>query len=235
MRQDVAYLLVYLAGGSLDDPWADLGGDPDLQQIPMTWGICRTNVRGWTRPGDDLFFIAKRATPASSEQYFLTAQLRVAQKISHGAARRRFGVRWNVILDELPDGDDLRSQVASYINCWLDELQWDDGNPDVHRLRSGAWAPDEFAVKCCAQWFVHSRWDPHPDWLQRLHAPFIVGDEQLSKTVREPIPWAEVVARSDSEQLPGPHELANNSRRHAARRVWEPADIELLRQLVATR
>lgn len=56
MRTGVAYLLAYLAVPNPDDEWADIGNDPDFRQPRFTWGICRTNVRGWAQSGDDLFF-----------------------------------------------------------------------------------------------------------------------------------------------------------------------------------
>ncbi len=165
MRSGVAYLVVYLAVGNLDDEWADIGNDPDFRQPPFTWGICRTNVRGWAQLGDDLFFIAKRSRGSIDERYFLRGRFRVSEKVHHVEARRRFGPRQNVIIDELPPGRDLRSRITDYLGRWREELQWNDGRPDLSRLASGQWDETEFAVEVApATWYVHSYWDPHVDW-----------------------------------------------------------------------
>ena len=85
-RSPVARVLVYLAGGGGIDPWAGLGEDPDLVQVPMSWGICRTKVRSWAREADDLFFIAKAYGTTAQESYFLAAWFRVAERIRHAQA-----------------------------------------------------------------------------------------------------------------------------------------------------
>ncbi len=134
MRTGVAYLLVYLAVGNQDDKWADIGKDPDFRERPYTWGICRTNVRGWAQPGDDLFFIAKQPAGSVDDRYFLRARFRVAKKHDHAEARRLLGPRQNVIIDELPAGRDVRSGIADYVALYRHELQWNDGRPGLSRL-----------------------------------------------------------------------------------------------------
>lgn len=227
MRSGFAYLLVYLAVGNPDDEWADIGNDPDFRQPPFTWGICRTNVRAWAQPGDDLFFIAKRPAPNVDDRYFVRARFRVAEKVDHVDARTLLGPRQNVIIDELPPGGDLRSRVTEYIDRWRLDLQWNDGRPDLSRLASGQWSQDEFAVEVApSTWYVHSYWDPHVDWKNRLRSPYLIADESVSCVLAEPIRWADVASRSD--RLPGPGNLTNKSNRHAAQRVWQASDLELL-------
>lgn len=230
-RGPVAYLLVYLAAGGSTDPWADLGEDPDLEHVPMTWGICRTNVRNWTRQADELFFIAKAHGTTGQESYFLAAWFRVAERIGHAQARHRFGRRPNMILDDLPPGLDLRSQVATYIERWNSELQWYDGHPDRTWLASGEWSPDDFTVSVEGKTYVHAHWDCHPDWRRRLEAPYLVADPDVGGRLAQPIPWPLVTAQA-SPALPTADRLTNRSHRHAAQRVWNADDIALLRHLV---
>jgi hypothetical protein len=229
-RRAAAYLLVYLAGGGEPDPWADLGQDPDLGHAPMTWGICRTNVRNWAREGDDLFFIAKAPGEPGRGSYFLSAAFRVAERIGHAQARRRFGTRPNVIVDELPPGADLRARVAGYVDRWSAQLQWNDGRPDRTRLVSGDRSTDEFTVSLDGSVYVHSYWDCHPDWQRRLTAPYLVADPEVGGRLTEPIPWS-VVTEDASRALPTEARLTNRSHRHAAQRVWDPDDHALLRNL----
>ena len=229
-RSEVAYLLVYLAGGGGNDPWADLGQDPDLRHVPMTWGICRTNVRNWAREGDDLFFIAKARGAEGLESYFLSACFRVAERIGHAEARRRFRRRPNVILDELPSGPDLRAQVVEYIHHWNAHLQWNDGHPDRTRLASGDWSADDFTVSLEGDIYIHSHWDCHPDWRRRLSAPYLVADPEVGGRLTDPIPWTAVSAHA-GPSLPTAEHLSNRSHRHAAQRVWESEDLALLRRL----
>lgn len=230
MRSGIAYLLVYIAVGDQEDAWADIGNDPDFRQTPFTWGICRTNVRGWAQAGDDLFFVAKRSGGSVSDRYFLRGRFTVSEKIDHVEARRRFGPRQNVIIDELPAGRDLRSRLTDYIDHWQRDLQWNDGRPDRPRLTSGDWIETEFAVEPQPDhWYVHSYWDPHVDWKIRLRSPYLIADPAASRVLRRPVAWADVVARS--KHLPGPNQLANKSNRHAAQRVWDLADLELLSEV----
>ncbi len=226
MRTGVAYLLVYLAVGNQDDKWADIGKDPDFRERPYTWGICRTNVRGWAQPGDDLFFIAKQPAGSVDDRYFLRARFRVAKKHDHAEARRLLGPRQNVIIDELPAGRDVRSGIADYVALYRHELQWNDGRPGLSRLESGQWAETDFAMKTATRWYVHSYWDTHVDWANRLRSPYLIADESLSSVLSEPLRWADVASRGD--HLPGPSELTNKSNRHAAQRVWQASDRELL-------
>lgn len=227
-----AYLLVYIAVGDEHDAWADIGNDPDFRQTPFTWGICRTNVRGWARPGDDLFFIAKRSRGPLEDRYFLRARFHVQERLDHAQARRRFGPRQNVIIDELPAGRDLRSRVDSYISEWKDQLQWDDGHPDLALLASGNWSETDFTVEATpGQWSIHSYWDPHTNWKSRQRSPYVLADESLSQLLPQPIRWADVASRS--EFLPRPEALTNKSNRHAAQRVWHSSDLELLSGIFA--
>lgn len=227
-----AYLLVYIAVGDQYDAWADIGNDPDFRQTPFTWGICRTNVRGWARPGDDLFFIAKRSVGPLEDRYFLRARFRVEERLDHVQARKRFGPRQNVIIDELPAGADVHSRIGGYISNWKDKLQWDDGHPDLARLSSGKWSEADFAVEATpGQWYVHSYWDPHPDWRSRLRSPYLVADESLSQLLPQPVRWADVASRS--QYLPHPEALTNKSNRHAAQRVWHSPDLQLLSDIFA--
>src|SRR5712692_4478654 len=157
MRTGVAYLLVYLAVGNQDDEWADIGNDPDFRERPYTWGICRTNVRGWVQPGDDLFFIAKRPAESVDDRYFLRGRFRISERIDGVEARTRFGPKPNVIIDELPAGPDPIARITSYIGRWRRELQWNNGRPHLLRLESGEWSETDFAVEAApGEWYVHS-------------------------------------------------------------------------------
>ena len=231
MRTRVAYLLVYLAVGTQGDDWADIGNDPDFRERPFTWGICRTNVRGWAQPGDDLFFIAKRTAESVEDRYFLRGRFRVSERIDHVEARTRLGPRQNVIIDELPAGRDVRSGIADYVGHHRHELQWNDGRLDLSRLESGQWAETDLAVQTAAGWYVHSYWDPHVDWANRLRSPYLIADESVSSVLSDPLRWADIANRSD--HLPSPGVLTNKSNRHAAQRVWHWSDIELLSNVFA--
>jgi len=232
MRTGVAYLLVYLAVGNQDDEWADIGNDPDFRERPYTWGICRTNVRGWAQPGDDLFFIAKRPAESVDDRYFLRGRFRVSERMDHVEAQKRFGPKQNMIFDELPAGPDLRARMIDYVGRWRHKLQWNDGRPDLLGLDSGQWSETDFVVEArSGESYVHSYWDPHVDWRNRLRSPYLVADDSVSGVLPEPIRWADVASRSD--HLPKPIALTNKSHRHAAQRVWHASDVELLSSIFA--
>jgi hypothetical protein len=233
MRTGVAYLLVYIAGTDPNDRWADIGHDPDFREHPFTWGICRTDVRGWAQPGDDLFFIAKAQSGNFDDRYFLRARFSVAEKINPFEARRRFGTRDNVIVDELPPGDSLRTRVVDYVKRWEAKLNWEDGKPNMARLGAGAWDSTEFVAEYEGRAFIHSYWDPHIDWKRRLESDYVVADPGLSAVLSEPIPWLKIA--SSSQELPPPARLTNKSHRHAAQRVGNPDDLGLLRDAFSLR
>ncbi|MFH1795962.1 MAG: hypothetical protein ABIK36_06870 [Pseudomonadota bacterium] len=78
---------------SLADPFPyDIGDDPAFFSAcyhggPITWGVCRPDVRANVRPGDWVVFFAGVERPnergSKGRSYQLAAFLRVAAKISH--------------------------------------------------------------------------------------------------------------------------------------------------------
>src|SRR5437899_2533806 len=116
MDEPRSYLVTYIAGANSEkNPWSDIGEDPDLDQRPMMWGICRTNVRGWVHEGSEVFFLADTRSQVAENRYFVSARLIVEDRIDHSEAVRRFGGRPNVIVDELPPEHSVRDQVSAYL------------------------------------------------------------------------------------------------------------------------
>src|SRR5262245_53736389 len=135
-----AYLVVYLVAPEARASLRDVGRDPDLDGTPVTWGICRTNVRRWVRRGSELFFVAydKEATPA--HQYQLAGYLKVAVLVAHAAVVDRFHDRRNIILDRLP-GPATRSvdrRVRDYVATHAHELRWGDAKRALRDLPGGS-------------------------------------------------------------------------------------------------
>lgn len=225
-----SYVIVYHADRAADDPWLDIGNDPDLANPPMTWGICRTNVRGWVRQNDQIFFIATTGARDLGTRYFLSARLVVRRLLTPGAAVSEFRGRQNVIVDDAPPGTDAGERVRQYIHEWGSQLQW----PDADRARKAAQTTPstlgDYAIEIDGRLYIHAFWDPHDDWRSRLGSPYVVGDSRLSIRATTPIAWEEVHPRSAG--LPPSAGLTNRSHRHAARRVAEPADIQLLSRLI---
>ena len=205
---------------------------PGFSRSAVHLGHMPHNVRGWAQPGDDLFFIAKRPAESVDDRYFLRGRFRVSERIDHVEARKRFGPKQNMIFDELPAGPDLRARTIDYVVHWRHKLQWNDGRPHLLGLESGQWSETDFVVEArSGESYVHSYWDPHVDWRNRLRSPYLVADDSVSGLLPEPIRWADVASRSD--HLPKPIALTNKSHRHAAQRVWHASDIELLSRIFA--
>jgi hypothetical protein len=206
-----SWLLVYLTdswkpGGR----WQDRGNDPELRTQPMTWGICRTDVRRYAAVGDDLFFVACAPERPMLDRYYLAAQFRVGEKIGQGEAVQRFRGRPNVILDDLPFGESLPERVRAYITAHRKDLRWPrrrailasvDGDPD--------WARDhaaDFVAYVDGREYVHAYYDVHDDWrTRRLDGPYLVADAVASKVLAEPISYAELAA--DCSDLPAVERL----------------------------
>lgn len=228
-RDPRAYLLVYHVDSSKPgDVWFDQGNDPEMRQPPMSWGICRTNVRGWVRAGDRLFFLGDRGGKAGEERYFLTGLLAVGDLIGHDVARSRFKRRPNVIVDTLPAGADVRAQVERYVGRHRADLQW-TGVKDLAGGFNG-WKPEDFTVVIGGKRYVHSWWDVHDDWKDRLKSPYVVGAEG-SKVLGRGVSYRKLSDASPT--LPKPNELINAYNRHAARRLWNPDDVEMLLKVIA--
>src|SRR5437867_2054052 len=95
-----SWLLVYLTDPQKPgDRWLDQGNHPELRTPPMTWGICRTDVRRAAVVGDDLFFVAYAGDRPLHDRYHLAARFRVGERIAQHDAVDRFPGRPNVILD----------------------------------------------------------------------------------------------------------------------------------------
>ncbi len=206
MAGSQAYLLVYHISSKLaGDLWVDKGNDPDLRRAPMTWGICRTNVRNWARIGADLFFLAYHEDGHRrplEDRYYLSARFRVDERIGHDKAVRRFPGRPNVILDRLPPGPSLAERLHKYLVGHAEDLAWDEKEQIQHDLAAGTgevrWRAEDYTVRIGDEWYVHANWDHHPDWRRRLTAPYLVADGVESKRLQTPIRYADCVARCQS-------------------------------------
>src|SRR5262245_8125045 len=69
--------------------------------LPMTYGICRTNLRRVTRIGDELAFVMY---VKEERCYYLSAWFVVAETLGHDEAARRFPGRTNMLLEPLFNG-----------------------------------------------------------------------------------------------------------------------------------
>lgn len=221
-----AWLLVYLADpGKPGERWLDKGNDPEMRRWPMTWGICRTDVRQTTRAGDDLYFVAYGADRPIAERYYLAARFHVAEVIDWPSAAVRFAGRPNVIVEALPGGGSVDDRVVAYARSHRAQLRWDglrtrtvaSLDTDERWLRDHA---RDFSVELAGRDFVHAYYDGHGDWrTRRLDGPYIVADETESKMLAEPIPYVELA--DECPELPRPEHLRTTGRqpRHNRRRV----------------
>lgn len=229
------YLLVYHSYPQLPgERWLDQSNDPELRVTPMTWGICRPDVRAWARADADLFFLAyldDGSRLPANERYYLTARFRVAERISQDEAVQRFHGRPNVILDLLPDGPSLADRLRTYVADHLNVLAWDDVAELRHDLATGAGRlfdrPGDFTHTIDNVTYVHAWWDDHPNWQHRSESPYLVADEVQSKVLESAIPYAQCVAECPA--LPSPEDLqAAGGGRHNPRRLREEAAIAYL-------
>jgi hypothetical protein len=207
---ETAHLLVYLArGGDGSDRLHDLGNDPDFRQPPITWGICRTNIRRNRSVGDHLFFVASLGPKVVvEERYFLAAYVHVGEVLEQSRASYRFDGRENVIVQQLPSVPNSADAVMSYVAQHRDRLAWADQKQILADLdRNEAIVREraqDFCVVLDGQLFVHSWWDSHEDWKHRLEAPYVVGGPE-SRVLVSPLPYVEVHEQSPS--LPMPEKL----------------------------
>lgn len=215
-RSPRGYVLVYHARSELPGELPlDKTNDPELRQSPATWGICRTNVRGWVREGDDLFFVA-----LADGRYSLYAHFPVGARIGHDEARRRFGPRQNVIVDWLPEAATLQHQLRSYVLAHQDRLVWRNARRMVELAAQGLPLPEDLAVQLGDSRVVHSYWDQHDDWLARLRNPYVVAREEQTRILKRPVDWAEV--RSSVRGLPESLRINNPQTPHTPKRL-EPS------------
>jgi hypothetical protein len=242
VRDPKAWLLVYLASSRLPgERWVDIGNDPELRTSPMTWGICRPNVRRWVDVGDELYFIAYRKDAG----YHLSARLSVTELISPAEALARFPGRCNVILDHVPPADSVEDGVRRYLEQHRRELAWAKGDRDRARIALATDKVDpsilrDFTVEIDGTPYVHAYYDEHDDWkgvlgpdgqrhgLGRLNGPYAVGDAVESRILRDPIPY-DVLANGTG--LPASGSLRNRSNKHSARRIFG-RDIAVVRTAV---
>jgi hypothetical protein len=128
----------------------------------------------------------------------------------------------------LPAGADVRAQVERYVERHRAELQW----TGVKHLPgdSSGWKPEDFTVVVGGKRYVHSWWDVHGDWKDRLKRPYVVGAEG-SKVLERGVSYRKL---SDaSRTLLKPNELINAYNRHAARRLWNSGDVDMLLKVIA--
>jgi len=221
-----ALLLVYHTRPWLSGKrWLDKSNDPDLRRSPMTWGICRTNVRRSARVGAHLFFVAYHADATHlplQERYVLSAYFHVGERIEQHQARSRFGRRPNVILDRLPRRPTLADSVHDYLAYHRTRLRWEDADGIRCGLDAGgtlirAQAGDH-VVELDGKPFIHAFWDHHADWRRRLNGPYLVADLTHSKILAQPPAYATCAAACAA--LPAVEQLRiPRVYRHPARRV----------------
>jgi hypothetical protein len=205
---ETAHLLVYLArGGDGPDRFQDVGNDPDFREPPITWGICRTNIRRNRNPGDHLFFVASLGSRvALEERYFLTAYLRVGEVLIQSQAASRFAGRENVIVEQLPPAGNSADVVISYVAEHRARLAWADQKEVLDDLVRNETIVRERARDFCVvldeQLFIHSWWDSHEDWKHRLEGPYVVGGPG-SRVLGLPIPYVQIQHERPSLPRPG--------------------------------
>lgn len=241
MRDSKALLLVYLTKSHLaGERIYDQGNDPEMRAAPMTWGICRTNVRRHLQSGDQLFFVAALEHRAPEERYFLTARFSVSELIGHDEALHRFAGRPNVMLNQLPQGACLEDRVVAYARRHVDDLHsWDEYRMDERRRRladvrdNGGMlrtAVTEQVWTIEGQQYVHAHSDHHKDWTDRLRADYVVADPARSEVLRHPVPYSALAP--NLRYLPEPMQLRSRGwHRHPARRVWDE-DIVYLNSVI---
>jgi hypothetical protein len=236
-----AYLLVYHSRPWLpDDRWLDQSNDPELRVAPMTWGICRTNVRRWASVGTDLFFLAfpdgGRKLPIE-ERYYLGARFHVAELIGHDKAVWRFPRRPNMLLDHLPLGPSLTGRLRAYLAEHVDDLAWPEKEQVRHDLALSSCGivderPDDYLVSIHGVTYVHAYWDHHADWRERLRAPYVVADTVESRVLQTPISYAQCAAECRS--LPRPEHLQSpHVWRHGARKLEDESVAYLIARMEA--
>lgn len=200
---ETAHLVVYLAkGGHGSDRLLDLGNDPDFREPPITWGICRPNIRRRRHPGDHLFFVASVGIKVSlAERYYLAAYLQVGEVLDQSQAASRFAGRENVIVERLPVVSTTGDAVVNYVEQHRASLAWADrkkvlidldGDGAALRERAG-----DFCITLGGELFVHSWWDVHEDWRHRLETPYVVGGSE-SRVLDPPLAYAEIYEQRPS-------------------------------------
>jgi hypothetical protein len=233
---ETAHLVVYLArGGHGPDRLHDLGNDPDFREPPVTWGVCRTNIRRGRRPGDHLFFVASLGkTVRLEERYFLTCYLHVEESLEQNHAASRFAGRENMIVERLPPTCSTQDAVISYVAQHRARLAWADRKEILAELEINEAGVREragdFSITLGGQRFVHSWWDPHDDWKRRLEGPYVVGGPD-SLVLVSPLPYAELYELRPS--LPPPEMLRTKvgfMYWHIPKRVSDQ-DLDYLRRL----
>ncbi len=140
----------------------DRVNDPETRHgLPMTWGICRTNVRRVLSVGDHLFFVGHIKADPTGIRYYLTAHLKVGELIGHDEAFERFGQRkGNVVIEPAPpgvQGKTVQLPRGQYMHaCWDHHQDWEHrinipyvvGDPDdTQALRPGIPYP-RVAAEC---------------------------------------------------------------------------------------
>jgi hypothetical protein len=205
-----AHLVVYKAvAGDGPDRFQDLGNDPDLVDSPLTWGICRPDMRGRRQRGDDLFFLAFMGSAAPVEaRYFFTAHLHVRKVVDQAVAAELFPGRENVLLDHLPKAGNETDALVAYVAQHRAHLKWADArvvtrhlDSDIERLRERV---AEYVVAFGNNLYVHSWWDPHDDWRHRATKPYVIGGPP-SRALKDPAVYADLIRYLP--QLPTPDQL----------------------------
>ncbi len=190
------------------------------------------------RLGADLVFVAYDRDAAPDDQYQVTASVRVGAKVAQEIAARRYAGRANVLLDVLPGSADVSDRVVAYVRDHRDVLRWfaHDGQregaavlADLDRgadlLRASALTHTLRGAD--GAWYVHSYWDHHRDWRDRVGAPYVVADRDDTIVLRPPIPYADI-ARHFPHALPPLAELRNGAN-HPDRAIRDAAVVAYVR------
>lgn len=244
-----AYVLVYLARPELPGKtWWDRTNDPELRDGPLTWGICRPNVRAFgTMPGAHLFFVAYDHSRPAVDRYRLTTYFRVdgSRVLDHAKAREQFGTRRNVLLDYLATGSSLPERVAAYVDehfadlCWWNELSRRAREDDLTHLKEHA---DDHILWVRDKPYIHAWWDHHSlpwggkpgsrVWRHAAQTPYLVADMTVSRVLRKSVPYNDVAALRGRKEA---SDLLNGANRHPPFRLGNPEALAELLNLFEER
>jgi hypothetical protein len=105
----------------------DAADDPSFfssssQNGPVTWGVCRLDVRTQLQPGDWVVFFARKPIGAIS-QYRFSAAVRVAAKHRHWALPARFKNYLNLLVAPTANGF-VHLEPALHQNDWHKDWLW---------------------------------------------------------------------------------------------------------------
>jgi hypothetical protein len=115
-------LAEYLRAYEQNESWLDWGDDPSFHSAsasggPVTWGVCRPNVREWISIGDAVAFICARQEPAGWRYYYVGCGT-VAERIEANQRFERFPKYFNVLAAPASAGELSNVEVIGYHEDW---------------------------------------------------------------------------------------------------------------------